>query len=61
MSAKQRRDELRRFMSTRGLKATEVAEIVERNPQTVRAWMCGTRNVPGHALKLLKLASTSRR
>lgn len=55
MTAKARRAELRDLMSKRDMRAPQVADIVERSPQTVRAWMYGTRNVPTHALKLLKL------
>lgn len=60
MTAKARLAELRDLMRKNDLKAPQVAEIVERAPQTVRAWACGTRNVPSHALKLLKLELSRR-
>lgn len=52
-----RRRELRRLMKSNDWTAADVATRVLREPQTVRAWMCGRRNMPENAMRLLKLAT----
>lgn len=52
-----RRAELRRMMRAHDWNASDVANLVLRQPQTVRAWLCGTRNMPENAMRLLKLAA----
>ena len=46
---------LRRMMAAHGWRATQIARIFEVKPQTVRAWMCGTRVIPDDKLSDLML------
>jgi len=46
------------------LSAREVGSLLGKEPQTIRCWMCGARNVPKYMLKLLESkinAASSRR
>lgn len=42
---------LRALMHAYGLKSPDVAFLVNRQPQTVRAWLCGVRAIPSGAWK----------
>ena len=50
-----RRRTLLRLMDEHKKTSAEVAALVGRKEQTVRAWRCGQYPVPDYALRLLKL------
>jgi len=52
-----KRLKLRKHMEDNNLNAPAVEEITLYKAQTVRAWMCGQREVPPRAMRLLKLDS----
>ena len=51
-----RRNRLRRIMTRNGITAVDVAELTLYKPQTVRAYMCGARDVPPRLLKMLEVS-----
>lgn len=53
MTKRERRAKLRAFMKQHALTAPQIAAIVERRPQTVRAWRSGARAVPLGSLAAL--------
>lgn len=55
MNKRARRVALRAFMARHQLTAPQVAAIVNRKPQTVRAWRMGARAVPRYALHELEV------
>jgi hypothetical protein len=55
-----RRRELVNLMKRNNLNAHEVADLTGRKHQTVRTWLCGTRNIPGHAIELLQFKTDRR-
>ena len=55
MSAKKRARDLRALMDARNLTAAGVAMRIGNSPNTVRAWLRGSRNMPESQLRLLKL------
>lgn len=55
-AAEQRREHLLRLMSRYRLSCPEVAELLDRKPQTVRAWRSGHCPITDHTLALLELA-----
>lgn len=44
-ATKVHRRHLRKIMADRGMKAVDIAKILGIRPQTVRAYMCGTRQL----------------
>lgn len=40
---------LRALMRAHSLKSPDIARLVNYQPQTVRSWLCGTRNIPARA------------
>jgi hypothetical protein len=53
MAQRHRRAWLRAFMRRHKLKAPDIARALSRKPQTVRAWLCGARDVPRDAVGLI--------
>jgi len=49
MRARPSRFVLRALMRAHGLKCPDIAALVHYQPQTVRAWLCGARNIPARA------------
>lgn len=52
-----RTEELRELMKAHKLTPIMVGEMLERQPQTVRIWLCKSedRNIPKHSLDLLRM------
>lgn len=50
------RVQLRKLMAAHSLKAHEVAYFVDLKPQTVRAYMCGSRAMPLGLIERIKRA-----
>lgn len=50
-----RQERLRTAMRKRKLNCAQLAELLDRQPQTVRLWHCGKRPVPDYALATLEL------
>lgn len=53
--AEERRLRLRELMAEYELTPAEVGEMVDRKPQTVRAWMNGNCPITDHTLALIEL------
>lgn len=54
----QRTEKLRQIMASSGLTAQQVADLIDRKPNTVRVWRCDTSSskvIPSHLLELLEL------
>ncbi len=52
---KESRDRLRKLMDDNDLNSVKVAELTLYKPQTIRAMMCGQRDVSPRVLKLLEM------
>lgn len=52
---KEMRDKLRKLMAENDLNAVKVAGLTLYKPQTIRAMMCGQRDVSPRVLKLLEM------
>jgi hypothetical protein len=55
MSREKKLATLRRIMKRHELVSRQVAEITLYQPQSIRAMMCGQREVPERALRMLEL------
>lgn len=58
---KTRTEELRALMDAHNLTPSKVGKILNRKPMTVRIWMCKSdgRNIPEHALELLRIKAAT--
>lgn len=54
------RDKLERIMIDHDMTSTEVAQLLDYVPETVRAWRSGRYPTPTHAITLLELHIASR-
>lgn len=52
---KEMRQQLRTMMEDNGLNAPQVAALTLYKPQTIRAMMCGQRDVAPRVLKMLEM------
>ena len=55
MGAEDRRRRLHELMAEYELNPAEVGAMVDRKPQTVRAWMSGNCPITDHTLALIEL------
>lgn len=58
----ERTAKLRALMAKHKLQAADVAEILDRTPQTVRVWRCDyeARTIPADALRVLEMTLAQR-
>ncbi len=54
--AQQKQARLRKLMEDHNLTSTDVERLTLYKAQTVRMWMCGQRQVPDRAFRLLDLS-----
>jgi hypothetical protein len=50
-----RRARLRQLLRRNFWTAADVAKLLNRRPQTIRAWACGARSIPLEALEQLEV------
>jgi hypothetical protein len=55
VKTKEMRDRLRKLMDDNDLNSVKVADLTLYKPQTIRAMMCGQRDVSPRVLKLLEM------
>jgi hypothetical protein len=53
MTRADKQAKLRRIMARHDWKSHDIAKMTYYQPQSVREWMCGKREVPERALRLL--------
>lgn len=57
----ERTERLRALMKAHKLDAADVAQILQRTPQTVRVWCCANdQTIPADALRVLELTLATR-
>lgn len=54
-------NKLKKLMLEHELTARQVGDLTSRQYQTVRAWLCGVRNIPDEALQALKQVTQVRK
>jgi len=62
MTMDKRTKRLRDLMAKHNMTAADVAELLDRSPQTVRVWRCkyDARTIPCDALRVLELTLATR-